>query len=175
MYFGKTLNSQTIYIDLQNTYLGFVIDVWVYPDIRLSAITTNDVLFMTDNHRVQYTLPYNSINVKYTGLTTTYATSINTNDNFKPTTWNHLMIYADYYPGRTDFYVTFGNNVYPGPRNNAFKTYGSSAPLSKIYFCNRDMGYYAACDVDWADVYYKNLKVWDGQYTNYFAAMQYFQ
>lgn len=166
------MNTHTININLGTTYDGFVIDVWIYPDLRFAAPAANDVIFLTNNHSIVYGVKATDMNIGWNG--TKYTDIFTTDDNLNLTSWNHFVFFSDSIGANTNYYGSFRHTVYPG-MNAAANTVNAQVPLSNIYFCNNDAATYNVCGGNWINAYYKNLRVWDSKFTNMWAVIYNYQ
>jgi hypothetical protein len=169
--FSSAINTNSININLNTSYSSFIIDVWIYTDLFFSpaSITNNNVIFLTNNHKIVYNTP-SVLSVKWSGAAFTDTINLNSSDTYSRYNWNHLILGNIVQGSNTYYYASFRNLLYPDATqplvNKAYTT-----PLTNIYFCNNDSSI-SQCSGNWIDAYYKNLRVWDGNWTNIWAVNQ---
>jgi hypothetical protein len=175
--FSKSLNTQPFEINLGTNYNSFVIDVWIYPDMKYNNPSNGDYIFLTNNHHVLYGDGSTSQSQFVAGST---SFDFQSGDTLNLSTWSHLVIFGDAITvgGSTNvYYFSFQQNVHrpnaitvPNTLNSASGSY----PLTKIYFCqNGDTSVSSKCNKDWINAYYKKLRIWDATYTNIRAVTYY--
>ena len=131
---------------------------------------------MTNNHKIKYsTVPI--LSYSWSSGTSTFlnTANFNSNDSFNRNSWNHLIFANDVISTNTNYYCTFRNLIYSnGSTNQPIDTKSVMTPLTNIYFCGSDNSIPQCTGVSWIDAYYKNLRIWDGNWTNMWAVLQLF-
>ena len=141
--------------------------MWIYPEtFFLNSLTANSIIFLTNNHKIQYGSSQSTVGVNWTGTVYTNTFNFNSGDNFSGSNWNHLILVNDLQVTTTNYYASFANNLY-----QSIGSQSSLTPLTNIYFCNVDSSI-PVCTGNWINAYYKQLRIWDGNWTNMMAVLQ---
>ena len=154
---------------------NFIISVWFHPDLRFQTVppTSNSNFFLTDNHNLYYDI-----------VSSTFKVGINTNNNSQYQTyalgdsvnyygWNYLILANQ--PdgnGNTNITASLKNSFFS---LNTFSTNVTGLiNCSKICFCHNDI--ITNCcgfnNIKWMDLWYKDLKIWDGSKVNVWSIIQ---
>lgn len=155
-------STQSISYSLPSSFSNFVLDFWIYPDIRhITLPGTGNYFFLTNQHGFIYN----------TGTSSLKNTSTSANVGFGDTlilgSWNHVIVYNQSVNATSTIYSSCVGNLY------ASSVTGSMS-LTNIYFCLNNDTYVSACaSRPWLDSFYRDIRIFDSTDSNGFAIAQY--
>jgi len=174
---SSALKTQALEIDLVNTYTNYILDVWFLPDNRFQTdpLVGASSFLVTNNLNFQLVF---AVGTNHYARFTCGATVITTIDYVNTLAWMHLVFHN--YPVQNTNYFHVNHNMFSTAINPTTGVWTNSNPrgsgscsLNKIYFCGNADTYFAACaGKNWIDAYYKNLRVWDGNYASFWSVIK---
>ena len=206
IHFGNKTNSHNIYIPLKNEneepYDSYVIDVWIYPDLRFREFgyeddikkkTSKDMMryfnttiFMTNSlkfilggaseEKEDNEYPFKSIlNMKNDGS----IQKLSTSDKFNLNNWNHLIFSIDHLiDNQYEYFASYNHQQYLYQMKRVILT--QPIYLKSIIFCNKDQYMIdeikdLCSEIEWLDGYYRNIKIIDITGSSRYAAFYSYQ
>ena len=171
--FSGTLNTKSIYFPLNKDLYCFYIEIWFHTDLLTQEEPPlyTKYFFMTNNHHIYYDVLKQQFILKVFNEANTPST-FNLGQKIYYFGWNHLILYTREQFVKDTIYTTFTVSL----ANNLIDvgTISGRSTANKICFCNKDNN---CCDrvskVLWFDLYYREIKVWDAKYTNYYTMNDY--
>ena len=171
--FSGTLNTKSIYFPLNQELYCFYIEIWFHTDLLTQEKPPlyTKYFFMTNNHHIYYDVLKQQFILKVFNEANTPST-FNLGQKIYYFGWNHLILYTREQFVKDTIYTTFTVSL----ANNLIDvgTISGRSTANKICFCNKDNN---CCDrvskVLWFDLYYREIKVWDARYTNYYTMNDY--
>jgi hypothetical protein len=153
---------------------SYIIEIWFYPDNFIPKNSYN----IAPGNNVNYIFFSNSARIYYKSSTSSYYLetpfSTTTTSKISSYEWNKLLFHIQYDNVSTYTINFYYKNLISSPVSMGSSTVNQS--LQYIIFCHLDAGNCLSnTNIYWSSGFYRNLRVWNGDYTSPWVISQYDQ